>query len=50
VVSVDNRNGAKQAVQHLYKQGKRKIGIITGPMVWWEAVNGMPAGRKQWKS
>jgi LacI family transcriptional regulator len=37
VVSVDNRNGAKQAVQHLYKQGKRKIGIITGPMVWWEA-------------
>jgi LacI family transcriptional regulator len=37
VVSVDNRNGAKQAVQHLYQQGKRKIGIITGPMAWWEA-------------
>jgi LacI family transcriptional regulator len=37
VVSVDNRNGAKQAVEHLYKQGKRKIGIITGPMIWWEA-------------
>jgi LacI family transcriptional regulator len=37
VVSIDNRNGAKQAVQHLLQQGKRKIGIITGPMAWWEA-------------
>jgi LacI family transcriptional regulator len=37
VVAVDNRNGAKQAVQHLIQQGKRKIGIITGPMAWWEA-------------
>jgi LacI family transcriptional regulator len=37
VVAVDNRNGAKQAVQHLLKQGRRKIGIITGPMAWWEA-------------
>jgi LacI family transcriptional regulator len=37
VVSVDNRNGAKQAVQHLLQLGKQKIGIITGPMAWWEA-------------
>jgi LacI family transcriptional regulator len=37
VVSVDNRNGAKQAVQHLFQQGKRRIGIINGPMTWWEA-------------
>ena len=37
VVSVDNRMGAKQAVQHLIQQGRRKIGIITGPMAWWEA-------------
>ena len=37
VVSVDNHNGAKQAVQHLLQQGRRKIGIITGPMAWWEA-------------
>ncbi len=37
VVSVDNCNGAKQAVQHLLRQGKRKIGVITGPMLWWEA-------------
>jgi LacI family transcriptional regulator len=37
VVSVDNCNGAKQAVQHLVQLGRRKIGIITGPMTWWEA-------------
>ncbi len=37
VVSVDNRNGAKQAVQHLVEHGKRRIGIITGPMTWWRA-------------
>jgi LacI family transcriptional regulator len=37
VVSVDNRNGARQAVRHLLDQGKRKIGILTGPMAWWEA-------------
>jgi LacI family transcriptional regulator len=37
VVSVDNCNGAKQAVEHLLQQGRRKIGIITGPMAWWEA-------------
>jgi DNA-binding LacI/PurR family transcriptional regulator len=37
VVAIDNRNGAKQAVQHLLHQGRRKIGIITGPMAWWEA-------------
>ena len=37
VVSVDNFNGAKQAAQHLVQLGRRKIGIITGPMTWWEA-------------
>jgi LacI family transcriptional regulator len=37
VVAVDNYDGAKQAVQHLLQQGRRKIGILTGPMAWWEA-------------
>jgi LacI family transcriptional regulator len=37
VVAVDNRNGAKQAVQHLLQQGRHRIGILTGPMSWWEA-------------
>jgi LacI family transcriptional regulator len=37
VVAVDNYSGAKQATQHLIAQGRRKIGIITGPLTWWEA-------------
>lgn len=37
VVAVDNYSGAKQATQHLIDQGRRKIGIITGPLTWWEA-------------
>jgi LacI family transcriptional regulator len=37
IVAVDNFSGAKQATQHLIDQGRRKIGIITGPMAWWEA-------------
>lgn len=36
-VSVDNRVGARQAVQHLVDQGRRRIGLITGPLAWWEA-------------
>ena len=37
IVAVDNKSGAKQATQHLINQGRRKIGIITGPLAWWEA-------------
>jgi LacI family transcriptional regulator len=37
IIAVDNYNGAKQATQHLIDQGRRKIGIITGPLGWWEA-------------
>jgi LacI family transcriptional regulator len=37
VVAVDNRHGARQAVLHLIDQGRQKIGIITGPLTWWEA-------------
>ena len=36
-VSVDNRAGAHQAIQHLITQGRRRIGLITGPLAWWEA-------------
>ncbi len=36
-VSVDNRVGARQAVQHLVDQGRRRIGLVTGPLAWWEA-------------
>jgi len=37
VIAVDNFFGAKQATQHLVDQGRRKVGIITGPLTWWEA-------------
>jgi LacI family transcriptional regulator len=37
IVAVDNFYGAQQATKHLIDQGRRKIGIITGPLTWWEA-------------
>ncbi|OQA47495.1 MAG: Lactose operon repressor [Chloroflexi bacterium ADurb.Bin325] len=36
-ISIDNRRGARQAVEHLIAQGRRTIGLITGPLDWWEA-------------
>jgi DNA-binding LacI/PurR family transcriptional regulator len=46
VVAVDNQSGARQATRHLINQGRRKIGLITGPMAWWEARE----RRVGWKS
>ncbi len=37
VIAIDNRSGAVQATQHLIEIGRRKIGMITGPLGWWEA-------------
>ncbi len=37
VLSTDNRRGATLAVDHLLAEGNREIGIITGPLDWWEA-------------
>jgi LacI family transcriptional regulator len=37
VVANDNRSGGAQATQHLLDQGRRTIGLITGPLNWWEA-------------
>ncbi len=38
VVAMDNRFGAKLATRHLLEQGYQNIGIITGPLEWWEAA------------
>jgi LacI family transcriptional regulator len=58
-VSVDNRSGGRMACAHLIEQGSRNIGLITGPLEWWEARQrqlgwqdalrdaGLPAGEKQ---
>lgn len=37
VVAIDNRAGARLAVQHLLDRGRRVIGLIAGPSGWWEA-------------
>lgn len=37
VVNTDNFLGAKMATQHLLDLGRRSIGLISGPLVWWEA-------------
>jgi LacI family transcriptional regulator len=37
VVSVDNRHAGRVATEHLLAQGRRHIGLITGPLTWWEA-------------
>ncbi|MCB8979941.1 MAG: LacI family DNA-binding transcriptional regulator [Ardenticatenaceae bacterium] len=34
---IDNKQGGRIATQHLIQQGRQKIGLITGPMNWWEA-------------
>lgn len=37
VVAIDNQAGASLAVSHLIEQGCRTVGIITGPVNWWES-------------
>ena len=37
VVAVDNYSGGLSATRHLIAQGCRNIGLITGPLDWWEA-------------
>jgi DNA-binding LacI/PurR family transcriptional regulator len=37
IVAMDNRLGGRLATEHLFEQGYRQIGIITGPTDWWEA-------------
>lgn len=34
---IDNKHGGRIATRHLIEQGRQNIGIITGPMKWWEA-------------
>ena len=37
VVAIDNQHGGFLATEHLLSQGYHRIGIITGPMDWWES-------------
>ena len=35
--AIDNFYGGKLATEHLAEQGYQHIGIVTGPLTWWEA-------------
>lgn len=37
VISIDNQAGGRMATEHLLARGYRHIGIVTGPMAWYEA-------------
>jgi LacI family transcriptional regulator len=37
VVTMEHRAGAVLATQHLLDQGRRKIGLVNGPLTWWVA-------------
>lgn len=37
VVAIDNRGGGHMATRHLLERGYRRIGLIAGPLLWWEA-------------
>jgi DNA-binding LacI/PurR family transcriptional regulator len=37
IVSMDNYLGGRMAMSHLFEQGYRHIGHISGPLDWWEA-------------
>lgn len=37
IMAIDNRLGGRLAAQHLLDMGRHTIGIITGPLDWWEA-------------
>jgi len=37
VINTDNARGAYLATQHLLELGRREIGLISGPLLWWEA-------------
>lgn len=37
IINIDNYYGARIATEHLFEQGRRKIGHISGPLDWWES-------------
>ena len=45
VVAINNYLGGRMAMAHLFEQGYRQIGHISGPLDWWEARQRMAAWR-----
>ena len=50
VASIDNYLGGCLATEHLLAQGYRQIGIITGPLDWWETRQRLAGWRKALES
>jgi LacI family transcriptional regulator len=46
IVSTDNCVGAQLATRHLIATGRRTIGVITGPLTWWEARQRLEGWRR----
>jgi LacI family transcriptional regulator len=46
VLSIDNCLGGRLATEHLLQQGYRHIGILTGPLDWWETRQRLEGWRK----
>lgn len=42
-INIDNYQGAKQAVEHLFTLGRQHVGLISGPLEWIEA-------RQRWQA
>jgi LacI family transcriptional regulator len=43
IVSIDNYLGGRMVMAHLFEQGYRNVGHISGPLDWWEARQRMAA-------
>ena len=43
IVSIDNYRGGRMAMSHLFDQGYRHIGHVSGPLDWWESRQRMRA-------
>jgi LacI family transcriptional regulator len=49
IVSIDNYLGGRMVMEHLFEQGYRRIGHISGPLDWWEARQRMAAWKDMLK-
>ena len=49
IVSIDNYLGGRMVMAHLFEQGYRNIGHISGPLEWWEARERMSAWKDSLK-
>ena len=45
-IGIDNRAMGRLATEHLFAGGARRIGIVTGPLTWWEAQQRLDGWRE----